>query len=1082
MDPPGPHEARVKEGTEARSRVEEFRKRHQTSLVTMLFTDLAGSTRLKQERGDSEAVALLQVHADLTREVLRNFPEGREISTAGDSFFCVFVRPSDAVAFALRLQSRMRRDLHPEGIAMRIGIHLGEVVVEENAVAGKPLDLFGLQVDTAARVMSLAEGGQILCTRAVFDNARQVLKGRDHPGLAELVWLNHGPYELKGVEEPVEVCEVGEQEAGILRAPAASEKAHPAGMASEELGWRPAPDGRIPATEWTLEGKLGEGAFGEVWSASHRHSRERRVFKFCFLRDRSRALRRELTLFRLIRERIGEHPSIVRLHEVFLESPPFYLGMEHVRGRDLRAWLSDGTRLASLPVAAKLEIAAQIADALDAAHRAGVIHQDLKPQNVLVDEAAEPLPSGAPRVKLADFGVGRVTNQEALARISLSGSIESLLKTAGAGSDSGTFLYMAPERVEGHGATPQSDLYSLGVMLFQMMAGDLDRSVTQDWKGEVADAIVREDLQRLLAGRPEGRFASAKDLAASLRSWRARRVRRRAARAAGAFLAAGALALAGYAARAQYLRAGRAELPKEAGEALQRGREALARKDWPAAASEMEAAYAAAPQEPDVLRGLGEAYAGSGRGLPAAACWMALREALRDGPEADALLARLREAVDGERSRKGADPEVQAADASRAIRIFGSFPEAFDLRACARAGSGELDLAVADAARAAELDPVEPRYRATRAAVLTLRALAKAGLGDPEGAQADAGLAMELGLVGERSLAALDAISGAYLRRAEEKQAQGDLDGALADATRAVEARPKDATPLVARARIRLARIDLLGCAEDCERAIALDAADAAAYDIRGKVRKHQGDYEGSVADYTEAIRRSAGSDLQVGLYHARRAWAHWEFGEMERAEIDYAEADRIYPNLFEVFDGRGWMRIRQRRYDQAIDLMDSLLETNQSHSNGYNVRGYAKLLAGDLPGALADYDEMAKVGPDEAVVYATRGYVKARLGRFREAEQDLARAREAATSMSEKFWTAYWTAAAKALEAETLKESAREEGRARALDAIVEAMKIPHLPGDCMCHHLQKDHLREDGDFAALRDSPRFKRLVDER
>lgn len=106
-------------------------------------------------------------------------------------------------------------------------------------------DLFGLQVDTAARVMSLATGGQLLCTRSVFDDARQILKGRDLPAIGSLSWLSHGAYLLKGVEDPIEICEVGEEEEGVLQPPPASDKARPADISEEELGWRPAPDASI---------------------------------------------------------------------------------------------------------------------------------------------------------------------------------------------------------------------------------------------------------------------------------------------------------------------------------------------------------------------------------------------------------------------------------------------------------------------------------------------------------------------------------------------------------------------------------------------------------------------------------------------------------------------------------------------------------------------------------------------------------------------------------------------------------------------------------------------------------------------
>ncbi|MBI3270722.1 MAG: protein kinase [Planctomycetes bacterium] len=526
---------------------EAFARRHATQLVTLLFTDLVASTRLKQDLGDAQAVALIRRHSEQVRALLGRTPGAQEITTAGDSFFCTFAVPSEAVAFALRVQAAMRREFGAAGLALRAGIHLGEVAREEAAAPGKPVDYLGLQVDIAARVMSLAAPGQVLCTRAVFDNARQVLKGRDLEGRAPLAWLNHGPYVLKGVEDPVEVCAVGEEGAngvagadgaGALAPPGASEKARPAGVAEEELGWRPAPDGRIPGTEWVLEERLGEGGFGEVWRGTHRSTHERRVFKFCFLRERVRFLRRELALFKLIRERVGEHPGIVPLHEVFLEEPPCYLGMEHVPGQNLREWLTEKGRLKSLSTRAKLEIVAQVAEALDAAHGAGVIHQDVKPENILVDERAAPPRSGAPRVKLTDFGVGRVVNEEALARVSLTGVGASLLRTSRAGSESGTLLYMAPERLEARGATPQSDLYSLGVVLFQMMAGDVERAVTIDWEREVADPIVRQGLCRLLAGSVAGRPLSSAETAAAL--WRMPKLSRKQQVADFCFLAAGA--------------------------------------------------------------------------------------------------------------------------------------------------------------------------------------------------------------------------------------------------------------------------------------------------------------------------------------------------------------------------------------------------------------------------------------------------------------------------------------------------------------------------------------------------------------
>ena len=81
----------------------------------------------------------------------------------------------------------------------------------------------------------------------------------------------------------------------------------------------------MPNTKWALEEKLGEGGFGEVWLGRHETLKQQRVFKFCFRADRVRSLKREMTLFRLLKERIGDHPNIVRLLEVYLDEPPFYI-------------------------------------------------------------------------------------------------------------------------------------------------------------------------------------------------------------------------------------------------------------------------------------------------------------------------------------------------------------------------------------------------------------------------------------------------------------------------------------------------------------------------------------------------------------------------------------------------------------------------------------------------------------------------------------------------------------------------------------------------------------------------------------
>lgn len=506
---------------ENRERVEAFTRKHRIALLTMLFTDVVGSTRLKQALGDRQAIELIQRHHALIRQFVARFPEAEEIETAGDSFFVVFAKPSDAAHCALLMQNGMRRLREETGhpVLDRVGIHVGEVFVQQHGETTR--DLFGIQIDTAARVMSLGGADQILLSRFAFDSARQILRGFEIPEVGALTWLNHGYYEMEGVGDPVEVCEVGETGLAALAPPKDSEKAKRFRDPTDEpvRGWWPAVGETVPGTHWKLECTLGEGGFGEVWLARHEQLKHEQVIKFCLKAERARSLKREVTLFHVLRKRIGEHPNIVAIHEVFFDEPPFYIVMDYVDGPTFDRWAASHAAGDDKTLDAKLEILAQVADALQAAHDAGIIHRDVKPSNILVAEH-----QGASRAKLTDFGVGQVVNAEVLAGIGPLGFSESVLSsTAGA---SGTRIYMAPEVQAGQPATTRSDIYSLGVVLWQAVTANFKQPLTGDWPESVADPLLREDIQQCVAGDAQKRFAGAAQLAGRLRSLRQRRAAR----------------------------------------------------------------------------------------------------------------------------------------------------------------------------------------------------------------------------------------------------------------------------------------------------------------------------------------------------------------------------------------------------------------------------------------------------------------------------------------------------------------------------------------------------------------------------
>ncbi len=242
------------ENAVSESRIAAFSRQHQTGLVTLMFTDLVGSTQLKQRMGDWLGVRRIQEHHAMVRGLLAEFSEAAEISTAGDSFFLVFARPSDAVVFALRLQKELRDSAHADETPLRdrIGIHLGEVVIEKGQ-SRRVHDLYGIQVDLCARLMSLAGADQILTSSLVFESARDAL-ARGSDDLGAVRWERHGRYTLKGIDLPVDVHEVGEagvvpfwKPPGALAEERVSQAAlAPAPEAAAPANLTPRPIGRVP--------------------------------------------------------------------------------------------------------------------------------------------------------------------------------------------------------------------------------------------------------------------------------------------------------------------------------------------------------------------------------------------------------------------------------------------------------------------------------------------------------------------------------------------------------------------------------------------------------------------------------------------------------------------------------------------------------------------------------------------------------------------------------------------------------------------------------------------------------------------
>lgn len=287
---------------------------------------------------------------------------------------------------------------------------------------------------------------------------------------------------------------------------------------SELLAGQPVP-GR---ENFVLQRQLGGALGGEVWLAEHSRTRERRVYKFAADGDRLRALKRETTLARVLQEGLDDRRHFVDLIDWNFENPPFFLECEY-GGDSLQEWARDN--LAGTSTEQRLNLFLQIADAVAAAHGVGVLHKDLKPANVLI--AAD---GDAWRIRLTDFGSGRLLDPERLEELGITQFGLTATQNLVTDSSSGTPLYVAPEVFAGHAPTAQSDVYSLGILLCQMLAGDLSRPMASGWEQQVPDEQLREDIRLATDGDPSHRLAGVAELAARLRNRGARRAQAERAR------------------------------------------------------------------------------------------------------------------------------------------------------------------------------------------------------------------------------------------------------------------------------------------------------------------------------------------------------------------------------------------------------------------------------------------------------------------------------------------------------------------------------------------------------------------------
>src|SRR5712691_6296120 len=200
--------------------------------------------------------------------------------------------------------------------------------------------------------------------------------------------------------------------------------------------------------KYRVKGELGRGGMGAVYLAEQPGLGREVAIKELIQSADPVALKRFLQEAQVMAR--TSHPNLVQVHDMELMGHINYLVLEFVRGRSLRDWLNK----ASIPPPQVFAVMHGVLQALDYAHRHAIVHRDMKPENVLLSDEGD--------VKVADFGIARLTDDSG-------GPGSTATKT---GTTVGTPQYMSPEQVASSKVDGRSDLYSAGIMFYELIVGE----------------------------------------------------------------------------------------------------------------------------------------------------------------------------------------------------------------------------------------------------------------------------------------------------------------------------------------------------------------------------------------------------------------------------------------------------------------------------------------------------------------------------------------------------------------------------------------------------------------------------------
>jgi serine/threonine protein kinase len=260
--------------------------------------------------------------------------------------------------------------------------------------------------------------------------------------------------------------------------------------------------------DWHLLRLLGSNPVSETWLAEAQGSQAQRVFRFCRSEQHLRLLRREITVMRYLREALAARKDTAIILDWQLEEPPYSLEMHYAAHGTLMQWSASRGGLSQVARARRMRLIGEVAGALAAVHAAGVVHRNVGAASILIDDDHD---HDRVHARLGEFGWSDLIERSRLASMKITSAGLTLIGDEGTGEQ----MYLAPECATGQAATSASDVHALGVLLLQMVVGDLQRTIDAGWERDVEF----EPLRALIAACTDvhaERRPSAADVARTL--------------------------------------------------------------------------------------------------------------------------------------------------------------------------------------------------------------------------------------------------------------------------------------------------------------------------------------------------------------------------------------------------------------------------------------------------------------------------------------------------------------------------------------------------------------------------------------